>query len=106
MILFFLLALLDIYIVCSMRTAAPAIAPTPVPVAEAVGSEKGGNGKYIIYGTMGCGWTRKQVDVMKEKNLPYEFVDCPNGGACPPDVKAFPTIKHPDGKVTVGFNNL
>jgi len=98
MILFFLLALADLYILCTTRAAAAAAAAAPT--AAAAGD------KYIIYGSMGCGWTRKQIDVMKEKNLAYEFIDCPKEGGCPPEVKAFPTIKHPDGKMTTGFNTL
>jgi len=63
-------------------------------------------GTYTVYGTMGCGWTRKQLDVMKAKGIAYEFVDCSEKGSCPEGVKAYPTIKHPDGKMTTGFNNL
>ena len=63
-------------------------------------------GTYTVYGTMGCGWTRKQLDVMKAKGIAHEFVDCSKKGACPEGVKAYPTIKHPDGKMTTGFNNL
>ena len=63
-------------------------------------------GTHTVYGTMGCGWTRKQLDVMKAKGIAHEFVDCSKKGACPEGVKAYPTIKHPDGKMTTGFNNL
>lgn len=63
-------------------------------------------GTYIVYGTMGCGWTRKQLDVMKAKGIAHEFVDCSKKGECPAEVKAYPTIKHPDGTVTTGFSNL
>lgn len=104
MILFFILALLDIYILCSMRTTA-AVPTIDAPAAAAASAAASGD-KYIVYGSMGCGWTRKQIDLMKEKGLPYEYVDCPKNGGCPPEVKAFPTIKHPNGKMTTGFNNL
>lgn len=63
-------------------------------------------GTYIVYGTMGCGWTRKQLDVMKAKGIAHEFVDCSKKGACPEGVSAYPTIKHPDGRMTTGFSNL
>tara|TARA_B100000287_G_scaffold404363_1_gene426961 strand:- start:17831 stop:18118 length:288 start_codon:yes stop_codon:yes gene_type:complete len=95
MILFFLLALVNIYILLCLYK-------TPAPTASAAEAKD----KYIIYGSMGCGWTRKQIDVMKEKKLAYEYVDCQKDGGCPPDVKAFPTIRHPDGKMTTGFNSL
>ena len=89
MFAFIILLLIDLYILWTMRAA-----PSP-----------SGDADYVVYGTMGCGWTRKQLDVMKEKKLSYEFVDC-SKGACPADVKAYPTLKHPDGTVTVGFNTL
>jgi hypothetical protein len=91
MIALIILLLIDAYILCSMSKTA--IATT-------------GAGDYVVYGTMGCGWTRKQLDVMKEKKISYEFVDCSKKGECPKGVKAYPTIKHPDGKMTTGFNTL
>ena len=94
MIALIILLLIDAYMLCSMR------------VASAETSSCGGGGDYIVYGTMGCGWTRKQLDVMKEKKISYTFVDCSKKGACPAGVNAYPTIKHPDGKMTTGFNTL
>ena len=91
MIALVILLLIDAYILCSMSKM-PASAPR--------------DGDYVVYGTMGCGWTRKQLDVMKEKNMSHTFVDCSKKGSCPPGVKAYPTIKHPDGKMTTGFNTL
>jgi hypothetical protein len=52
-----------------------------------------------IYGTMTCPYTVKQV----EKYPDYKFVDC-SGGKCPDFVSAFPTTKHSDGKIEVGFS--
>ena len=57
---------------------------------------------WIVYGTMSCGWTRKQIDELKSKNVRYEFVDCTNDGACG-DIHAFPTNKKPDGTMVTGF---
>ena len=57
---------------------------------------------WIVYGTMSCGWTRKQIDELKSKNVKYEFVDCSNDGACG-DIHAFPTNKKPDGTMVTGF---
>jgi hypothetical protein len=94
MIALIILLLIDAYILCAMSKTA------------AVGAGAAAPGDYVVYGTMGCGWTRKQLDVMKEKNISYEFVDCSKKGTCPPGVKAYPTIKHPDGKMTTGFNTL
>lgn len=52
-----------------------------------------------IYGTMTCPYTVKQT----EKYPDYKFVDC-SGGKCPAFVSAFPTTKHMDGKIEVGFS--
>ena len=34
------------------------------------------SGKWTVYGTMGCGWTRKQLKHMKDNNISHEFIDC------------------------------
>jgi hypothetical protein len=52
-----------------------------------------------VYGTMTCPYTVKQV----EKYPDYKFVDC-STGKCPDFVSAFPTTKHSDGKIEVGFS--
>lgn len=52
-----------------------------------------------IYGTMTCPYTVKQV----EKYPNYKFFDC-SKNKCPDFVSAFPTTKHPDGKIEVGFS--
>ena len=53
----------------------------------------------IIYGSMECPYTVKQV----EKYPDYKFVDCSEGN-CPDFVSGFPTTKHADGKIEVGFS--
>lgn len=62
-------------------------------------------GDWTVYGTMGCGWTRKQLDYMKEKNIPHTFVDCDKDGACP-GMDAFPTMVHKNGEKVVGFKEV
>lgn len=57
------------------------------------------SGKPIIYGSMGCPYTVKQV----EKYPDHEFVDC-TAGKCPSFVTAYPTTKWPDGRIEVGFS--
>lgn len=52
-----------------------------------------------IYGTMTCPYTVKQT----EKYPDYKFVDC-SGGNCPSFVTAFPTTRHDDGKIEIGFS--
>ena len=72
-------------------TKAQVQAQVPVAVQEAP--------KGTIYGSMNCRYTVKQ----REKFPDYDYVDCANGG-CPGFVSAFPTTKHSDGSMTVGYN--
>ena len=60
--------------------------------------------KWVVYGTMSCGWTRKQIDELKANSVAYEFVDCSVDGACP-GMNAFPVNKKPDGTQVVGFTS-
>lgn len=59
---------------------------------------------WTVYGTMGCGWTRKQLDYMKKNGKAHTFVDC-DKEECK-GMKAFPTIKHPNGDETVGYKEI
>lgn len=61
---------------------------------------------WTVYGSMGCGWTRKQLDHLKEKGIKHTFVSCDKKGACPSHVKGFPTSILPDGTTKVGFTKL
>ena len=63
-----------------------------------------GAGKWTVYGTMGCGWTRKQLEYMDEKGIPHTFVDC-DKETCD-DMEAFPTLVGPDGAKSVGFKQI
>lgn len=60
--------------------------------------------KWTVYGTMGCGWTRKQLEYMKKNGKSHTFVDCDKGGCDGMD--AFPTLKHPNGEIIVGYNEI
>ena len=51
---------------------------------------------WTVYGTMGCGWTRKQLKHMKDNKISHKFIDCG-------DVNAFPTLKDANGKMIEGF---
>ncbi len=59
---------------------------------------------WTIYGTMGCGWTRKQLEYMEKNGKPFIFVDCEKEGCSGMD--AFPTILHPTGEKTVGYSEI
>lgn len=67
------------------------------PKAKSTDDTSGSGG--TIYGVMTCPYTVKQV----EKYPGYDFVDC-SGGNCPEFVTAFPTTKHADGNIVVGFS--
>ena len=73
-------------------------APAP-PAPAAPKSASTGGGKPIIYGSLGCPYTVKQM----QKYPDHEFVDCTTG-KCPSFVTAYPTTKWPDGKIDVGFS--
>ena len=60
--------------------------------------------KWTVFGTMGCGWTRKQLDYLKKNGKPHEFVDCDESGC--DGVEAFPTLVSPDGEKTVGYKEV
>lgn len=89
--LLILLAIIDIYILSQTKKGG-------APAAVSDGKT------WTIYGTMGCGWTRKQLDYMKEAGKPFKFVDCDKGGCS--DLEAFPTLVSPDGKQHIGYNEV
>lgn len=67
-------------------------------------SVSAGGDVWTVYGTMQCGWTRKQLDYFKSKNVPHKFVDCANG-ACKGKT-AFPTLVSPSGEEIVGYTEF
>jgi len=60
--------------------------------------------KWTVYGTVGCGWTRKQLEYMNKKNIPHTFIDCDKESCAGMD--AFPTLVDPNGKQLVGYNEV
>jgi len=89
--LLILLAIIDLYILSQTKKGG-------APAAVSDGKT------WTVYGTMGCGWTRKQLDYMKEAGKPFKFVDCDKGGCS--DLEAFPTLVSPDGKQHIGYNEV
>ena len=63
-----------------------------------------GKKDWTVYGTMGCGWTRKQLEHMESKGVSHTCVDC-DKGECP-GMDAFPTLVHKDGEKIVGFKEV
>ena len=86
-----LLILVNIYLLT--QTGKPRV------VATASNGEE-----WTIYGTMGCGWTRKQLEYMKNQNIPHTFIDCDEESCAGMD--AFPTLVNPNGKQIVGYNEV
>ncbi len=74
-------------------------APSNKAAAAAAPPSSKATDKPVIYGTMGCPYTVKQL----EKYPDHEFVDC-SAGQCPSFVTAYPTTKWPDGRIEVGFS--
>ena len=63
-----------------------------------------GGKKWTVYGTMGCGWTRKQLEHMKKAGKAHTFVDCDKEGC--EGMKAFPTLVSPEGEKSVGYKEV
>ena len=61
---------------------------------------------WKVYGTNGCGWTRKQLEVMDEKKVSHQFVDCDQDHESCAGMTGFPTLVDPDGNKTVGFKQF
>lgn len=59
---------------------------------------------WTVYGSNGCGWTRKQLSHMKKKRISYTFVDCEVEDCG--KINSYPTMKSSSGKVLVGFNKV
>lgn len=64
------------------------------------GTSSGGTWK--VYGSMECGWTKKQIDYLKSKGIKHTFVDC-NKETCD-GIDGFPTLVHSQsGEKIVGY---
>lgn len=61
-------------------------------------------GALTVYGVDSCSWTQKQLAYLKEKHIPFNYVNCKTG-QCPPFVEGYPTLDQ-DGKILVGFQKL
>jgi hypothetical protein len=59
---------------------------------------------WTIYGSMSCGWTRKQIDHMKENGIAYKFVDCAKSKC--EGINGFPTTIHKSGMRLDGYNEI
>jgi hypothetical protein len=57
-----------------------------------------------IYGSMTCGWTKKQLKYCDDKGLKYKFVDC-DSESCPPTVNGYPTTVY-RGETIEGYKEM
>lgn len=73
-------------------------------VNVSVGASVSNGAEWTVYGTMGCGWTRKQLDYMKKNGKPHRFVDCEKEGCS--GMEAFPTLVSPNGEKIVGYSEI
>ena len=78
---------------------------TKSPKAATATAGGGGSG-WKVYGTNGCGWTRKQLEVMDEKKVSHQFIDCDQDSGSCTGMTGFPTLVDPDGNKTVGFKQF
>lgn len=95
--LFWILLIINLYILMNTGVSSGARAVAPAAAAPA---PKG----WTVLGSMGCGWTRKQLDYLKAKGIPHTFKDCA-GGKCA-GVDAFPTLISPNGEKIVGYSEV
>lgn len=91
-----LLLILDAYILMQTPTSSPGI--------KVIKGDN--NGQYIVYGTMKCGWTRKQLDLMKSKKINHTFVDCEKNPEKCKGMSAYPVVQMPSGEKKIGFQEV
>lgn len=59
---------------------------------------------HTVYGTMSCGWTRKQLEHFDNMGVAYKFVDCKTSNCG--NFGGYPTTITPGGEKMVGFFTL
>ena len=67
----------------------------------------GSKGKWTVYGTDWCGYTKKQLKYMDDNSIEYDYVECSDGACEGLSIKAFPTLRDPSGKLhDAGFKEV
>ena len=59
---------------------------------------------WTVYGSMSCGWTRKQLDYTRNNGIPFVFVDCGKKECA--GITAFPTLVSPMGERITGYREI
>ena len=78
---------------------------TPRKIASPKSEEKTkDDGEWTVFGTMGGGWTRKQLEYLEKSGKSYTFIDCDKEECA--DMEAFPTLVHSNGERHVGFKEV
>ena len=102
MLLLIILLLINLGILMNVKCEIPAKGVKRVKSSQP--AKSAADGEWTIYGSMGCGWTPKQLDYMKSSGKPFTFVDCDSEDC--PGVEGFPTMTSPDGERVVGFKEV
>jgi len=97
-----ILLLLDAYVLLVTPTFGPGPKVVDVPPVVAAGEK----GKHVVYGTMKCGWTRKQLDEMKSKGVDYTYIDCDKEPEKCAGMSAYPVVQFPSGEKKTGFQEM
>jgi len=63
-----------------------------------------GDTHWTVYGTNGCGWTRKQLDYMRNNGIPHTYIECDKKDCG--KINSYPTLKSSSGKIIVGYNKI
>jgi|TARA_B110000914_G_scaffold195483_1_gene184178 hypothetical protein len=108
MFLLIALILINLAILMKVKCEIPGkigkLGKSPQPAKAKAKANASTDGEWTIYGSMGCGWTRKQLDYMKSAGKPFTFVDCDSEECA--GVEGFPTMTSPDGERVVGFKEV
>jgi len=64
------------------------------------------DGKWTVYGTDWCGYTKKQLAYMDDNSIEYEYIECSDGACDGFDIKAFPTLIDSEDNVSTGFRKV
>lgn len=71
---------------------------------KTIGDSKG---KWTVYGTDWCGYTKKQLKYMDDNSIKYDYVECSDGACEGLSIEAFPTLRDPSGKLhNAGFKEV
>ena len=85
---------INIYILTHTGTGQPKPKPT----------EKNEKVEWTVYGSMWCGWTKKQLEYLKNKGIPHKFIDCEKGKC--DGIDAFPVMRSSSGEEIKGYKEI